>query len=165
MSVDCLGSPHVNPPCPHAVIFVTGGVSQGARDAHWELALLLDILDLILHCSATTSSADDQPQIVHSNPSTSAANLQDSVDGDAIEISKHQASAGQLHDWADCLAWGLRAVNEAAKTVHEHQACTRMLSEYVLERIVLFSRDRPADVGQIAVEVGHNLQDSPFKQM
>lgn len=134
-----------------------GGVSQSAHDAHWELALLLDILDLILHCSATTSSADDQPQILHSDPSTSAADLQDSVDGNAEELSRDAASAGQTPDWADCLAWGLRAVNEAARTVHEHQACTRMLGEYVLERIVLFSRDWPADVGQVAVEVGHNL--------
>ena len=128
--------------------------------------MLLDILDLILHCSATTSSADDQPQILQSDPSTSDADLQYSVDNDAVEISKDTASAGQMHDWADCLAWGLRAVNEAAKTVHGHHACTRMLGEYVLERIVLFSRDWPADVGQIAVEVGHNLvQDSPFLLM
>ena len=153
-----------HPPCAHAVIFVLGGVSQSACEAHGEVALLLDILDLILHCSATASDADDQPHILHSSPSTSDTDPQCSEDNGAMDVTMVQApAAGQTHDWTDCLAWGLRAINEAAKTMQDHQACTRMLSEYVLERIVLFSKDWPADVGRVATEVSHNLLcDSPL---
>ncbi len=146
----------------NAVIYVLGGVSQKAQDVPGELALLLDILDLALHQSATCRDAEvhDQAQLISIKTAagTSDHAPQHSMDTADMNIAKDTASAtkgAQMPDLADCILWGLHAVNAAAKMVcvHESQACSKMLSEYVLERMVLFSKDWPLGPGQVAVEV------------
>ncbi len=145
------------------MIYVIGGVSQKAQDVPGELALLLDILDLVLHHSATCKDAEDahdQAQLISikTAASTSGHAPQHSMDTADIDIAKGTASAAeaaQMPDLADCVLWGLHAVSAAAKMVcvHKSQACSKLLSEYVLERMVLFSKDWPLGSGQVAVEV------------
>jgi len=144
------------------VIYVLGGVSQKAQDVPGELALLLDILDLVLHHSATCKDAEvhDQAQLISikTAASTSDDASQHSTDIADMDTAKDTASAAkeaQMPDLADCVLWGLHAVNATAKMVrvHKSRACSKMLSEYVLERMVLFSKDWRLGSGQVAVEV------------
>ena len=152
-----------------AVIYVLGGISQKAQDVPGELALLLDILDLALHHSATCKDAEvyNQAQLISIKTAASTSdhapehsiNIADhDMDIADTDIAKDTASAAkgaQMPDLADCVLWGLHAVKAAAKMVCvlKSQACSKMLSEYVLERMVLFSKDWPLGSGQVAVEV------------
>ena len=152
-----------------AVIYVLGGISQKAHDVPGELALLLDILDLALHHSATCKDAEvhNQAQLISIK---TAASTSDHAPEHSINIADHDmdiadmdtakdtasaAKGAQMPALADCVLWGLHAVKEAARMVcvHKSQACSKMLSEYVLERMVLFSKDWPLGSGQVAVEV------------
>ena len=141
------------------MIYVFGGISQKAQDVPGELALLLDILDLALHHSATRKDAEviDQAQLISTKTAagTSDHAPQHSMEIADMDIAKDTSSAAkeaQMPDLADCVLWGLHAVNAAAKMVCVHN-CSKMLSEYVLERMVLFSKDWPLGPGQVAVEV------------
>lgn len=153
--------------CSNAVIYVLGGVSQKAQDAPGELALLLDILDLVLHHSATCKDAEvhDQAQLISIKTAASTDDHApqhsmdiadtDTADMDTAEDTASAAKEAQMPDLADCVLWALHAVNAAAKMVcvHKSQACSKMLGEYVLERMVLFSKDWRLGSGQVAVEV------------
>ncbi|KAA6412940.1 MAG: hypothetical protein FRX49_13761, partial [Trebouxia sp. A1-2] len=148
------------------VTYVLGGVSQKAQDVPGEVALLLDILDLALHHSATCNDAEvhEQAQLISikTAASTSDPASQHSTDIADMDIAKDTASAAkeaQMPDLADCVLWGLHAVNAAAKmvSVYKVQACSKMLSEYVLERMVLFSKDWQLGSGQVAIEVLYSL--------
>ena len=166
-----------------AVIYVLGGISQKAHDVPGELALLLDILDLALHHSATCKDAEvhNQAQLISIKTAaisitTAAISIKtaastsghapersiniadhdmDIADMDTAKDTASAAKGAQMPDLADCVLWGLHAVKEAAKMVcvHKSQACSKMLSEYVLERMVLFSKDWPLGSGQVTVEV------------
>ena len=159
-----------------AVIYVLGGISQKAHDVPGELALLLDILDLALHHSATCKDAEvhNQAQLISIKTAaisiTTATSTSDHAPEHSINIADHDmdiadtdiakdtasaAKGAQMPDLADCVLWGLHAVKAAAKMVcgHKSQACSKMLSQYVLERMVLFSKDWPLGSGQVAVEV------------
>ena len=155
----------------NAVIYVVGGVSHKAQDVPGELALLLDILDLVLHHSATCKDAEvhDQAQLIsiETAASTSDHAPQHSMDVADMDVAKDTAAAAkgaQLPDLAECILWGLHAVNAAAKMVcvHKSQGCSKMLREYVLERMVLFSKDWPLGPGQVAVEVRLTTPNNSF---
>jgi hypothetical protein len=150
----------------NAVIYVLGGVSQKAQDAPGELALLLDILDLVLHHSATCKDAEvhDQAQLISIKTAASTSDhapqhSMDIADTDIVKDTASAAKAAQMPDLADCILWGLYAVNAAAKMVcvHKSQACNKMLIQYMLERMVLFSKDWSLGSGQVAIEVRLNM--------
>ncbi|KAL0027210.1 hypothetical protein WJX77_003862 [Trebouxia sp. C0004] len=148
------------------VIYVLGGVSQKAQDVPGELALLLDILDLVLHHSATLKDAEvhDQTKLISIKTAASTCDharrhSMDIADMDIINDTASAAKGAQTANLTDCMLWGLHAVNAAAKMacVHKSQACSKMLNKYVLERMVLFSKDWLLVTGQVAVEVLYSL--------
>ena len=141
-----------------AVVYVLGGASQDAKDAHGETALLLDMLDLILHTVTATSIIDDPAQLIDGNAesSPSADIYQQPTEKAVADSHSREASdsnAAGMHGLAECVLWGLHALSAAAKQIHGSQPCAAMLSEYVVERFVAFSKDWPLEVAQTAAEV------------
>ena len=148
-----------------AVLYVMGGTSQRAEDVHGEAAMLLDILDLILHSQATAAAVSST-----SDPMTSNDN---SLRQDHPDVWQHCQSPGsstnpeQAHQpcsltesCGESLEWGLKALDAMAKqcllTGLATQPCTCLLTDYLLDRIVLLSREWPMHVGQAAAQVRAN---------
>ena len=141
-------------------MYAVGGISQDIRNAHGEIALLLDTLDLVLHTAlASPAFGPESPHLSSSDDSSkSCANehlhtseLQ--AGSNSSQASDSDGAQSLSQDLTECCLWGLHVLVAAAKQTHAAHACTKVLREYMLERIVLFSRDWPIAVGQAAVQV------------
>ena len=133
-----------------------GATSQRPQDRAGEVALVLDILDLVLHSAAVaTSRSPDSPQMILDDPSSAGSDQQQPSDPPdcSPELSKAAQPASQTNNYADSLLWGLRALEAMARQGSLTQPCPQMLTEYILERIVMLSRNWPLEVGQAAAQV------------
>lgn len=139
------------------MVYAAGGISQDIRNAHGEIALLLDILDLVLHTAlASPAWGPESPHLSSTDDSSkSCANDTSELQaGSNSSQAPHSDGAQSLsQNLTECCLWGLHVLVAAAKQTHAAHACTKVLREYMLERIVLFSRDWPIAVGQVAVQV------------
>ena len=127
-----------------------GAASQRPQDRYGEVALLLDALDLVLHSAASaTSGTPDSPQTILDHPSSADSDIIES----SPEVSKAAQAVSQTDKYADSLLWGLRALEAMAKQGTLAEPCSQMLTEYILQRIVMLSRDWPMEVGQAAAQV------------
>lgn len=144
-----------------------GGTSQKPQDMHGEAALLLDILDLLLHTAAVSSTAAATGSMAAPDSDQMILDGQGSSGPDQQQLAcPHQKRSDkpnlarqpvlQTVGYGDSVLWGLRAVAALAKQDTLAPFCAQMLTEYVLERFVLLSRDWPVEVGQAAAEVSMN---------
>ena len=158
-----------------AVLCVMGATTLKPQDLYGEAALLLDTIDLVLHsaalASATAAAAAaagaaaaaaittmcDSDQMILDDPSSSYPGQQQQPDCPREDSNDKPRSArqpvSQTEEYGKSVLWGLRAIAAMAKQDGLAQRCAHMLMEYVLERIVLLSRDWPVEVGQAAAAV------------
>ena len=154
-----------------------GGSSQQPHNILGELALLLDTLDLILHSKAASHAPADSP---HTRMDDSgSADLDQQTDkcaespqcggsaqpvsqtdksGVSPQLTTAAQSVSQTDKYADTMLWGLKALGAVAKQGVLNQPLERMLTDYLLECIVMLSGDWPVQVGQASAEVSmhHN---------
>lgn len=156
-----------------AVLCVMGGTTQKPQDVYGEAALLLDTIDLVLHSAAVSSATaaaapapapaaaavailPDSDQMVQDDPSSSVHDQQQQPAHSHENSDKPWSArqpALQRQGYGESVLWGLRAVAAMAKQDSLVQHCAHMLTDYILERIVLLSREWPVEVGQAAAAV------------
>ena len=153
-----------------AVLCVMGGTTLKPQDVHGEAALLLDTIDLVLHSAAVASATPaagaaaaaitnmpDSDQMILDDPSSSVHDRQQQPacphENSSDKFGPARQPASQIQGYGESLLWGLRAIAAMAKQGGLVQDCAHMLTEYVLERIMLLSRDWPVEVGQAAAAV------------
>ena len=150
-----------------AVLCVMGATTLKPQDQYGEAALLLDTVDLVLHSAALASSAASavaaittmcgSDQMILDDPSSSCPDQQQQPACPREDSNDTPRSArqpvSQIKEYGKSVLWGLRAIAAMAKQDGLAQHCARMLTEYVLERVVLLSRDWPVEVGQAAAAV------------
>lgn len=160
-----------------AVLCVMGATTLKPQDQYGEAALLLDTVDLVLHSAALASSAAAEAaaaasaasavaaittmcgsdQMILDDPSSSCPDQQQQPACPREDSNDKPRSArqpvSQIKEYGKSVLWGLRAIAAMAKQDGLAQHCARMLTEYVLERVVLLSRDWPVEVGQAAAAV------------
>lgn len=156
-----------------AVLHVMGGTATQPQDMHGEAALLLDTIDLALHSAAVASAVaaaavapaaaagtitSDSDHMILDDPSSSGPDQQQQPaergqDSNSNEPGLARQPVSQTEGYGTSVLWGLRAVDAMAEQDSLPQHCVHMLTEYMLERAVLLSRDWPVEVGQAAAAV------------
>ena len=155
------------------VLWVMGGTSLKPQDLCGEAALLLDTIDLALHSSAVASATaaaaaaapaaaaistkSDSDQMILHHPSSSVPDQQQQsacpYENRNDKPCSEMQTVSQTEEYGKTVLWGLRAIAAMAKQEALAQHCAHMVTEYVLERIVLLCRDWPVEVGQAAAAV------------